>query len=67
MDESRNTRKGGAEGGGTARPTNPGLPDPKTVVSERTVISPKGGRYRIIRTNEKDAYDPPDDENRGGA
>jgi hypothetical protein len=31
------------------------------------VISPKGSRYRIIRTNEKDAYDPPDDENKGGA
>jgi hypothetical protein len=41
-------------------PRNPGLPDPKTVVSERTLISPKGTRFRIIRTTEKDPYDPPD-------
>ena len=39
---------------------NPGLPDPKTVVSERTLVSPKGTRFRIIRTTEKDPYDPPD-------
>jgi hypothetical protein len=44
---------------------NPGLPDPATVVSERMFTSPKGRRYRIIKTNEKDPYDPPDDENKG--
>jgi hypothetical protein len=41
---------------------NPGLPDEQTVVSERTFTSPKGKRYRIIRTTEKDPYDPPDDD-----
>jgi hypothetical protein len=40
---------------------NPGLPDPESVVSERVLISPKGRRYRILRTTEKDSYDPPDD------
>jgi hypothetical protein len=45
---------------------NPGLPDPATVVSERTFTSPKGKRYRIIKTTEKDPYDPPDDEAKGG-
>ena len=40
---------------------NPGLPDRKMVISERTLTSPKGTRYRIIRTTEKDPYDPPDD------
>ena len=41
---------------------NPGLPDPKSVVSERVVISPKGRRFRILRTTDKDPYDPPDDQ-----
>jgi hypothetical protein len=44
---------------------NPGLPDKATIVSERTFTSPKGRRYRIIRTTEKDPYDPPDDESKG--
>ncbi len=44
----------------SARARNPGLPDAKTVVSERTFVSPAGKRYRIIRTTEKDPYDPPD-------
>jgi len=44
---------------------NPGLPDPATVVSERMFTSPKGRRYRIIKTTEKDPYDPPGDENKG--
>ena len=40
---------------------NPGLPDPESVISERVFISPKGRRYRILRTTDKDPYDPPDD------
>jgi hypothetical protein len=39
------------------------LPDPKTIVSERAFVSPKGRRFRIITTTEKDPYDPADDEN----
>jgi hypothetical protein len=49
------------------RTSNPGLPDKATVISERTFTSPKGKRYRVIRTTEKDPYDPPDDENKGGS
>jgi hypothetical protein len=45
---------------------NPGLPDKATVISEREFISPKGKRYRIIRTTERDPYDPPDDDDKGG-
>lgn len=37
----------------------PGLPDPATVVSEQTLISPKGRRYRILRTRQTDPYDGP--------
>jgi hypothetical protein len=50
-----------------AKTPNPGLPDKDTVISERTFTSPKGRRYRIIRTTEKDPYDPPDDENKSGS
>ena len=36
-----------------------GLPDKSSIVSVRTLISPKGNRYRIIETNEVDAYENP--------
>ena len=39
---------------------NPGLPDKETVIGERTFVSPKGKRYRIIKTTERDPYDPPE-------
>jgi hypothetical protein len=35
-----------------------GLPDEDDVVSERPFVSPKGMSYRILTTNEHDAYDP---------
>lgn len=35
----------------------PGLPDPATVVAEETIISPKGRRYRILKTRQMDAYE----------
>ena len=37
----------------------PGLPDPRSVIEEKTFTSPKGNRYRILRTTETDPYDPP--------
>jgi len=36
-----------------------GLPDPASVVSEGAFTSPKGVRYRVLRTTETDAYDQP--------
>jgi hypothetical protein len=36
----------------------PGLPDKSSIVSVKTLVSPKGNRYRVIETNETDAYDP---------
>jgi hypothetical protein len=61
-------RKGGRDiSGETPQPgkaPNPGLPDPASVVSERVFVSPKGRRYRILRTTEKDPYDPPDQPNK---
>jgi len=37
-----------------------GLPDPASVVSEATLRSPAGRTYRVLRTTERDPYDPPD-------
>jgi hypothetical protein len=36
----------------------PGLPDKSSILSIKTLTSPKGNRYRIIETDETDAYDP---------
>jgi hypothetical protein len=41
------------------RKSRPGLPDPASVVAVKTFTSPKGRQYRIIETDETDAYDPP--------
>lgn len=41
---------------------NPGLPDKETVIGERPFVSPTGKRYRIIKTTERDPYDPPEDK-----
>jgi hypothetical protein len=38
----------------------PGLPDPEEIVAERSFVSPKGKRYRVLRTNERDAYEEDD-------
>jgi|1186.fasta_scaffold355065_2 hypothetical protein len=45
--------------GGTLPPpkARPGLPDPGSIVGKRTFVSPKGTRYEVLRTNEKDAYE----------
>jgi hypothetical protein len=37
-----------------------GLPDEASVVEERELRSPKGTKYRLLRTNQKDAYDNDD-------
>jgi hypothetical protein len=37
----------------------PGLPDKSSILSIKTLTSPKGNRYRIIETDETDAYDLP--------
>ena len=35
----------------------PGLPAEESIVEERVYVSPKGGTYRILRTNEVDGYE----------
>lgn len=39
------------------KPQRPGLPSPESVVQEKTFVSPKGTKYRILRTNEVDGYE----------
>ena len=41
---------------------HPGLPDPRSVVEETGFTSPKGKHYRILKTDERDAYDAPTEE-----
>ena len=60
--EPRKTRKKARD---KPRAPNPGLPDKETIISERTFVSPKGTRFRIIKTTQKDPYDPPDNESNG--
>jgi len=43
--------------GPTPREIPAGLPNETSIVAERAFLSPKGKRYRIIRTNETDPYD----------
>jgi hypothetical protein len=52
-------------GGSGARKPRPGLPDPASVVAVETFTSPKGSRYRILKTNETDPYDPPPASTKG--
>lgn len=37
-----------------------GMPNPGSVVSETTLLSPSGRTYRVLRTTERDPYDRPD-------
>lgn len=38
---------------------NPALPPDAAITGESTLISPKGTRFRVIHSTEKDPYDPP--------
>jgi hypothetical protein len=44
---------------------HPGLPEEATVVSEETITSPKGRKYRILRTTQMDPYDDLQEEDPG--
>jgi len=55
--KTRKTAHSGMTGRASAT-VRPDLPDQTSIVSETTVVSPKGNRYRILETDEKDAYDP---------
>jgi hypothetical protein len=53
---SRESKDSAQPSGDRARP---GTPDEESVLEEREFTSPKGKRYRIIRTDETDPYDGP--------
>lgn len=39
------------------KPVRPGLPAKESVVEEKVFVSPKGTKYRLLRTNEVDGYE----------
>jgi hypothetical protein len=44
---------------GANAPRSRGLPAPESIVGETEFTSPKGGKYRIIHTNEMDPSEEP--------
>lgn len=38
------------------------LPDPDTVLAEVSFVSPKGTKFQIIKTNQRDEYESPPTE-----
>jgi hypothetical protein len=48
---------------GDGSPSRPGLPPQSSILAELSIDSPRGNRYRILRTSEKDATDDEKDEN----
>ena len=59
MARASGPRRPGSKPAKPRRKPRPGLPDKSSIVSVKTLTSPKGNRYRIIETDETDAYDPP--------
>ncbi len=53
---SRKSKDPAEPSGDRARP---GRPDEGSVLEEKEFTSPKGNRYRVIRTDETDPYDAP--------
>ena len=51
---ARKAESKGKTGKGKRRP---GLPKPDSITGERPFTSPRGTRYRILSTDEKDAYE----------
>jgi len=53
-----------AAGGAPGRLPHP--PDPDTVIGESVLVSPRGARYRVIKTTQTDATDAPAPRQPGG-
>ena len=57
---ARGAKRGPTKPRAEARNRRPGLPNESSIVAEMEFTSPKGTKYRVLRTNEKDAYDDGD-------
>ena len=44
----------------SAQSTLPNPPDPSTVTGEGVLVSPRGARFRVLRTNQVDEYEEGD-------
>jgi hypothetical protein len=60
MAEGKGKRQGPKRSAKGGRAQSQGLPDPHSVIAQKTFQSFKGTRYRILKTSERDAYDPPE-------
>lgn len=56
----RNKKPASGSDKGRVVRTRPGLPAPETIIEVREMTSPRGKKIRLLRTNQKDPYDPPD-------
>jgi hypothetical protein len=56
---ARASHKSNGTTGSSQEKGRPGMPKKASILSEKTFRSPKGKRYRIIRTDETDPYDAP--------
>jgi hypothetical protein len=58
-DKDRAPRKSNGSTESAEGKGRPGMPNEASVLSEKSFTSPKGRRYRIIKTDETDPYDAP--------
>ena len=57
--DARASHKSHDTTGSSQDKARPGMPKEASILSEKAFRSPKGKRYRIIRTDETDPYDAP--------
>lgn len=57
MSGEEKRRSSAAKGGKSKANRRRGLPPPSSVLAELSVESPKGNRYRVLRTSETDETD----------
>jgi hypothetical protein len=60
MSKGKVKRRGPKRSSMGRRAQSQALPDPRLVIAQKTFLSPKGTRYRILKTSERDAYDSPE-------
>lgn len=56
----RKKKRGSRTEKGPVGETRPGLPPPDTIIEIREMSTPSGKKIRLLRTNQKDPYDPPE-------
>jgi hypothetical protein len=60
MAEGKGKRRDPKRSATGHRAQSKALPNPHSVIVQKTFRSPKGTKYRILKTSERDAYDSPE-------